>query len=82
MYMRWQFILNIKSNRLRLHQISLVPQNFSLHFNQTRSEDTGEYNCIVNDRHSPEEIIDLLVQGKRYCAFIIRLYRNKNDLIC
>lgn len=28
------------------------------------STDTGEYSCIINDRHSPESIIDLLIQGK------------------
>lgn len=42
----------------------MLPQNFSLHFQPLTAEDTGEYSCLVNDRHSPEQIIDLLVQGK------------------
>lgn len=46
------------------HQISLLVDNYSLHFNKTLSTDTGEYSCIINDRHSPESIIDLLIQGK------------------
>lgn len=33
------------------------------------STDTAEYYCLVNDRHSPEAIIDLLVQGKRISDF-------------
>lgn len=45
-------------------QISLLADNYSLYFNRTVSTDTGEYSCIINDRHSPESIIDLLIQGK------------------
>lgn len=45
-------------------QISLLADNYSLYFNKTVSTDTGEYSCIINDRHSPESIIDLLIQGK------------------
>lgn len=45
-------------------QISLLADNYSLYFNKTVSSDTGEYSCIINDRHSPESIIDLLIQGK------------------
>lgn len=45
--------------------MTLLPDNFSLHFHPTLSTDTAEYYCLVNDRHSPEAIIDLLVQGKR-----------------
>lgn len=45
-------------------QISLLADNYSLYFNKTLSTDTGEYSCIINDRHSPESIIDLLIQGK------------------
>lgn len=47
-----------------LLQITLLPENFSLHFHPTVSGDTAEYICLVNDRHSPEKIIDLLVQGE------------------
>lgn len=45
-------------------QISLLADNYSLYFNKTKSSDTGVYSCIINDRHSPESIIDLLIQGK------------------
>jgi hypothetical protein len=45
-------------------QIRLLVDNYSLYFNKTMSTDTGEYSCIINDRHSPESIIDLLIQGK------------------
>lgn len=45
-------------------QISLLADNYSLFFNKALSSDTGEYSCIINDRHSPESIIDLLIQGK------------------
>ncbi|XP_070493823.1 putative receptor-type tyrosine-protein phosphatase mosPTP-1 [Chironomus tepperi] len=43
-------------------KISLLTDNYSLYFNKTVSTDTGEYSCIINDRHSPESIIDLLIQ--------------------
>ncbi|CRK87865.1 CLUMA_CG001652, isoform A [Clunio marinus] len=43
-------------------RISLLADNYSLFFNKTQSSDTGEYSCIINDRHSPESIIDLLIQ--------------------
>ncbi|KAG5670578.1 hypothetical protein PVAND_000830 [Polypedilum vanderplanki] len=43
-------------------RISLLVDNYSLYFNKTLSTDTGEYSCIINDRHSPESIIDLLIQ--------------------
>lgn len=74
----WTDVVNVRFFFVAL-QITLLPQNFSLHFNRTRSEDTGEYNCIVNDRHSPEEIIDLLVQGKYIYIYIMCDCRNKND---
>lgn len=44
-------------------QIMLMPRNYSLHFQPLVYEDTGEYICLVNDRHSPEQLIDLVVQG-------------------
>lgn len=44
--------------------MTLSPQDFSLQFHPALSTDTAEYICLVNDRHSPEAIIDLLVQGK------------------
>ncbi|CAO1427366.1 unnamed protein product [Diamesa hyperborea] len=43
-------------------RISLLADNYSLFFNKTKSSDTGEYTCLINDRHSPESIIDLLIQ--------------------
>lgn len=47
--------------------MTLSPENFSLLFHPALASDTAEYICLVNDRHSPEAIIDLLVQGK--CIF-------------
>lgn len=44
--------------------MTLSPENFSLLFHPALASDTAEYICLVNDRHSPEAIIDLLVQGK------------------
>lgn len=46
-------------------QIVLLPRNYSLYFKALVYEDTGMYICLVNDRHSPEKVIDLLVHGKR-----------------
>lgn len=54
-------------------QISLLADNYSLYFNKTVSTDTGEYSCIINDRHSPESIIDLLIQGNCVLCLIIVL---------
>lgn len=45
-------------------QIVLLPRNYSLYFKALVYEDTGMYICLVNDRHSPEKVIDLLVHGK------------------
>lgn len=45
-------------------QVSLLPENFSLHISPALATDTAEYICIVNDRHSAEAIVDLVVQGK------------------
>lgn len=44
--------------------MTLSAQDFSLQFHPALSTDTAEYICLVNDRHNPEAIIDLLVQGK------------------
>ncbi|XP_065074555.1 tyrosine-protein phosphatase 99A isoform X1 [Ochlerotatus camptorhynchus] len=43
-------------------RITLLPDNFSLHFNPAFASDTDEYSCLVNDRQSPEALVDLLVQ--------------------
>ncbi|EAT34685.1 AAEL013104-PA [Aedes aegypti] len=43
-------------------RITLLPDNFSLHFNPAFASDTDEYSCLVNDRHSPDALVDLLVQ--------------------
>jgi hypothetical protein len=45
-------------------QANLLADNYSLYFNKTQSSDTAEYSCIINDRHSPESIIDLLIHGE------------------
>ncbi|CAD7089966.1 unnamed protein product [Hermetia illucens] len=45
-----------------LFQLQLLPENFSLQFSPAIASDTAEYICLVNDRHIPEAIIDLLVQ--------------------
>ncbi|EDS43771.1 conserved hypothetical protein [Culex quinquefasciatus] len=47
---------------VRNPRVTLLPDNFSLHIRPTVASDTAEYSCLVNDRHSPEAIVDLLVQ--------------------
>lgn len=51
-------------------QIQLLPENFSLLISPTVASDTAEYYCLVNDRHSAEAIVDLLVQGKFISCFV------------
>lgn len=53
-------------------QIQLLPENFSLLISPTVASDTAEYYCLVNDRHSAEAIVDLLVQGKFISCFGIQ----------
>ncbi|KAI8130856.1 Down syndrome cell adhesion molecule-like protein 1 [Lucilia cuprina] len=43
-------------------RIQLLSENFALHFAPALAIDTAEYICLVNDRHIPEAIVDLLVQ--------------------
>ncbi|KAL9899426.1 protein tyrosine phosphatase 99A isoform 2-T2 [Glossina fuscipes fuscipes] len=43
-------------------RIQLLSENFSLHFAPAIAADTAEYICLVNDRHIPEAVVDLLVQ--------------------
>ncbi|XP_069961785.1 tyrosine-protein phosphatase 99A isoform X2 [Bactrocera oleae] len=53
------------ANRIQhLHspRIQLLSDNFGLQFNPAIASDTAEYFCLVNDRHIPEAIVDLLVQ--------------------
>ncbi|XP_059219737.1 protein sidekick-2-like [Stomoxys calcitrans] len=53
------------ANRLPLlhsPRIQLLSENFALHFAPAIAADTAEYICLVNDRHIPEAIVDLLVQ--------------------
>ncbi|XP_054729821.1 protein sidekick-2-like [Anastrepha obliqua] len=53
------------ANRIQhLHspRIQLLSDNFGLQFNPAKATDTAEYFCLVNDRHIPEAIVDLLVQ--------------------
>lgn len=47
-------------------QIQLLSDNFGLQFAPALASDTTEYICLVNDRHIPEAIVDLLVQGELY----------------
>ncbi|EDX14841.1 GD21432 [Drosophila simulans] len=47
-------------------RIQLLSDNFGLQFSPSLASDTSEYICLVNDRHIPEAIVDLLVQGE-YC---------------
>ncbi|XP_036323044.1 tyrosine-protein phosphatase 99A isoform X2 [Rhagoletis pomonella] len=52
------------ANRIQhLHspRIQLLSDNFGLQFNPAIATDTAEYFCLVNDRHIPEAIVDLLV---------------------
>ncbi|XP_070072312.1 tyrosine-protein phosphatase 99A isoform X2 [Drosophila takahashii] len=43
-------------------RIQLLSDNFGLQFSPSLASDTSEYICLVNDRHIPEAIVDLLVQ--------------------
>ncbi|XP_020811958.1 tyrosine-protein phosphatase 99A isoform X6 [Drosophila serrata] len=43
-------------------RIQLLSDNFGLQFTPSLASDTSEYICLVNDRHIPEAIVDLLVQ--------------------
>ncbi len=45
-------------------KINLLAENYSLQFNPLKSSDTGEYTCLINERNSPESVVNLLVQGK------------------
>uniref|UniRef100_A0A182JMY2 Ig-like domain-containing protein n=1 Tax=Anopheles atroparvus TaxID=41427 RepID=A0A182JMY2_ANOAO len=45
-------------------RLTLIADNFSLQLSPSISSDTAEYSCLLNDRHSPEAIVDLLVQGE------------------
>lgn len=57
--------------------MTLSPQDFSLQFHPALSKDTAEYICLVNDRHSPEEIIDLLVQGEfKFKPYNLRVFQT------
>lgn len=57
----------------RYLQVNLLPDNYSLHFTKVQSSDSGEYSCIINDRHSPESIVDLLIQGALYSLLYMLL---------
>ncbi|KAK0168445.1 hypothetical protein PV327_002244 [Microctonus hyperodae] len=46
------------------NRIILSERNFTLFFRPVQSEDSGEYQCIVNSRNIPEVIVNLTVQGK------------------
>lgn len=59
--------------------MTLSPQDFSLQFHPALSTDTAEYICLVNDRHSPEAIIDLLVQGKHFKAQLFYDYAFRSN---
>ncbi|KAL5284294.1 PTPRZ1.2 family protein, partial [Megaselia abdita] len=53
------------ANRIPLlhnQRIQLLSDNFGLHFSPAISTDTAEYICLINDRHIPEAVVDLLVQ--------------------
>uniref|UniRef100_A0A182XHN7 Uncharacterized protein n=2 Tax=gambiae species complex TaxID=44542 RepID=A0A182XHN7_ANOQN len=43
-------------------RLTLLGDNFSLILSPAIASDTAEYSCLLNDRHSPEAIVDLLVQ--------------------
>ncbi|CAD6241954.1 GSCOCG00009392001-RA-CDS, partial [Cotesia congregata] len=44
------------------NRIILSDKNFTLFFRPVQSEDSGEYQCIVNSRNIPEVIVNLTVQ--------------------
>lgn len=39
-------------------------ETYSLHFNPLKASDTGKYTCIINEKSSPDSVVDVLVQGK------------------
>ncbi|XP_043278887.1 tyrosine-protein phosphatase 99A isoform X3 [Venturia canescens] len=49
--------LFVHSNR-----VSLLEKKFALFFSPVKSEDSGEYQCLVNSRNVPEVIVNLTVQ--------------------
>ncbi|XP_023290155.1 tyrosine-protein phosphatase 99A [Orussus abietinus] len=44
------------------NRVSLSPSNFALVFHPVKSEDSGEYQCLVNSRNKPEAVVNLIVQ--------------------
>lgn len=62
-------------------QIQLLSDNFGLQFNPAIASDTAEYFCLVNDRHIPEAIVDLLVQGECYKYEDENLENPKKEII-
>lgn len=61
-----------QSTTLFVHRnrVSLLEKNFALFFSPVKSEDSGEYQCLVNSRNVPEVIVNLTVQG------------NNNLIVC
>ncbi|KAG8225877.1 hypothetical protein J437_LFUL006037 [Ladona fulva] len=45
-------------------RMTLVPENFAIHFQPVSAEDSGDYYCLVNNRPKPEAVLRLVVQGK------------------
>lgn len=59
-------------------RVSFFPKNFSLLFHPVASTDSGDYQCVVNNRKTPETILRIIVQGKNitftfFCIFIFFL---------
>lgn len=73
------------------NRIILSERNFTLFFRPVQSEDSGEYQCIVNSRNIPEVIVNLTVQGKKnnkliykyiltFYSFYIKLYDKYENI--
>lgn len=45
------------------HRISLLKHTFGLGFHPAKAEDSGDYVCLVNNRHKPDFVVRLIVQG-------------------
>lgn len=45
-------------------RVSFFPKNFSLLFHPVESTDSGDYQCVVNNRKTPETILRIIVQGR------------------
>lgn len=56
---------NSGTNMLSHHnRLTFFANNFTLYFRPVKSVDSGDYECLVNNRKTPEAIVRLIVQGE------------------